>query len=130
MVKIRTNIVIMGTIKVNKKVSKSGYTYFQGLIAANEDYKTKEKLYLSSLINFKDREWREKLDDGDVIDIIASISLSKSTYADKQLDINLFIERVIGVNGVSDNTDNDTSDYDTKDEELAIPDITESDLPF
>ncbi len=85
----------MGVIKVNKKVSKNGYTYFQGLIAANKDYKTKEKLYLSSLINFKDREWREKLDDGDVIDIIASISLSKSTYADKQLDINLFIERVI-----------------------------------
>jgi len=123
-------IKITGTIKIKKEKSKNGYLYFRTLLAVNEDYKTKEKLYLSSLINFKDREWREKLDDGDVIDIIASISLSKSTYADKQLDINLFIERVIGVNGVSDNTDNDTSDYDTKDEELAIPDITESDLPF
>ena len=123
-------IKITGTIKIKKEKSKNGYLYFRTLLAVNEDYKTKEKLYLSSLINFKDREWREKLDDGDVIDIIASISLSKSTYADKQLDINLFIERVIGVNGVSDNTDNDTSDYDPKDEELAIPDITESDLPF
>lgn len=126
-------IKITGTIKVNKKVAKNGYVYFITLLAVNEDYKTKEKLYLNSMVNFKDRGWKDKLDDGDVIDIIASITLSKTTYADKQIDINLLIERVLGVNGrqeLSDEEDDKQNDYDSSDEEPSIPDITESDLPF
>lgn len=126
-------IKITGTIKVKKEKSKKGYVYFRTLLAVNEDYKTKEKLYLNSMVNFKDRGWKDKLDDGDVIDIIASITLSKTTYADKQIDINLLIERVLGVNGrqdLSDEEDDKQNDYDSSDEEPSIPDITESDLPF
>lgn len=126
-------IKITGTIKVKKEKSKKGYVYFRTLLAVNEDYKTKEKLYLNSMVNFKDRGWKDKLDDGDVIDIIASITLSKTTYADKQIDINLLIERVLGVNGrqeLSDEEYDKQNDYDSSDEEPSIPDITESDLPF
>ena len=87
----------MGTIKVNKKVSKNGYPYFQGLIAANKDYKTKEKLYLSSLINFKNRDIKDTIEDGDYVSFVGSLILQKNTFS-KTTDINLFIETVTGIN--------------------------------
>lgn len=87
----------MGVVKVNKKVSKNGYTYFQGLIASNKDYKTKEKLYLSSLINFKDSDIKDTIQDGDYVSFIGSIRLQKNTFTNN-IDINLFIEKVTGIN--------------------------------
>ena len=87
----------MGVIKVNKKVSKNGYTYFQGLIAANKDYKTKEKLYLSSLINFKDSDIKDTIQDGDYVSFVGSLTLQKNPFRNTT-DINLFIETVTGIN--------------------------------
>lgn len=116
---------ITGFIKINKKVSKSNKVYFQTLLAKNKDYKTKEDLYLNVIVNFKQKEMREMINDGDIIEIIGSLSLSKSNYKDKENDIALFVENVIGFNRDDDDEDNPSNNSED-DEEIETVD----ELPF
>ena len=123
-------IKIVGSIKLKKKSTNSGFSYFTTLLATNKDYKTEEKLYLNCIVNFKDKDIRSTLQDDDIIGIEAKISLSKSNYKDKDLDIGVFEEKVLSINGnktmigEDDNYDRDHDDDD-------IPNIKDTnELPF
>ena len=120
---MRYGIKITGSIKVKEILTKTGYKMFSTLLASNSDYKTKDKLYLNSIVNFKEREYREKINDGDIIEIIGSLTLQKNYKDASRVDVNLFVEKVLGIN----NTDNSMFENDESDDYL---DIKEGDLPF
>ena len=123
-------VKIVGSIKLKKKSTNNGFTYFTTLLATNKDYKTEEKLYLNCIVNFKDKDIRSTLQDDDIIGIEAKISLAKSNYKDKELDISLFVEKVLSINGnktMIGEDDNYDRDYDDDD----MPNIKDTnELPF
>ena len=116
-------VKITGSIKVKEILTKTGYKMFSTLLASNNDYKTKDKLYLNSIVNFKEKENMDKINDGDIIEIIGSIRLQKNYRDASKIDINLYVEKVLGINNTisleAENTESD--DY---------LDIKDGDLPF
>ena len=123
-------VKIVGSIKVKKKSTNSGFSYFTTLLATNKDYKTEEKLYLNCIVNFKDKDIRSTLQDDDIIGIEAKISLSKSNYKDKELDIGVFVEKVLSINGNKTMIGEDDN-YDRDYEDDDIPNIKDTnELPF
>lgn len=116
---------ITGSIKVYKKEAYGKKPYFITLLASNEDFKTKEKLRLYSVVIFRQKEYGDMINDGDIIEIIGKLKLSKSTYQGRALDITLFVENVLGING-----NIDQEGYSNENEE-EIEEIMEADeLPF
>lgn len=123
-------VKIVGKIRVKKKSTNNGFAYFTTLLATNKDYKTEEKLYLNCIVNFKDREMKKSIEDDDLIGIEAKISLSKSNYKDKELDISLFVEKVLSING-NRTANGEDDDYDRDYDDDDIPNIKDTDeLPF
>lgn len=120
---------ITGKIKVYKNTSESGYTFFKTILQSNKDYKTKEKLALYSFVIFKQKDIAEMIEDGDTIEIIGNLQLAKSNYKGRDIEINLYVEQVLGFennNKVINNSSNTSyNDYDLDD----TYDINE-DVPF
>lgn len=120
---------ITGKIKVYKNTSESGYTFFKTILQSNKDYKTKEKLVLYSFVIFKQKDIAEMIEDGDTIEIIGNLQLAKSNYKGRDIEINLYVEQVLGFennNKVINNSSNTSyNDYDLDD----TYDINE-DVPF
>lgn len=120
---------ITGKIKVYKNTSESGYTFFKTILQSNKDYKTKEKLVLYSFVIFKQKDIAEMIEDGDTIEIIGNLQLAKSNYKGRDIEINLYVEQVLGFennNKVINNSSNTSyNDYYLDD----TYDINE-DVPF
>lgn len=120
---------ITGKIKVYKNTSESGYTFFKTILQSNKDYKTKEKLALYSFVIFKQKDIAEMIEDGDTIEVIGNLQLAKSNYKGRDIEINLYVEQVLGFennNKVINNSSNTSyNDYDLDD----TYDINE-DVPF
>lgn len=120
---------ITGKIKVYKNTSESGYTFYRTILQSNKDYKTKEKLALYSFVIFKQKDIAEMIEDGDTIEIIGNLQLAKSNYKGRDIEINLYVEQVLGFennNKVINNSSNTSyNDYDLDD----TYDINE-DVPF
>lgn len=120
---------ITGKIKVYKNTSESGYTFFKTILQSNKDYKTKERLVLYSFVLFKQKDIAEMIEDGDTIEIIGNLQLAKSNYKGRDIEINLYVEQVLGFensNKVINNSLNTSyNDYDLDD----TYDINE-DVPF
>lgn len=120
---------VTGKIKVYKNTSESGYTFFKTILQSNKDYKTKEKLVLYSFVIFKQKDIAEMIEDGDTIEIIGNLQLAKSNYKGRDIEINLYVEQVLGFennNKVINNSSNTSyNDYDLDD----TYDINE-DVPF
>ena len=106
---MRYGIKITGTIKLFVKESKSGNTYYQCCLASNNDYRTKQKLSIYSMVRFIDKDVIDSLRDGDIIEIIGRMELSYNSYK-QNTDINLIVEKVLGVNG--GNNVETTDEYD------------------
>lgn len=120
---------ITGKIKVYKNTSESGYTFYRTILQSNKDYKTKERLVLYSLVLFKQKDIAEMIEDGDTIEIIGNLQLAKSNYKGRDIEINLYVEQVLGFennNKVINNSSNTSyNDYGLDD----TYDINE-DVPF
>lgn len=120
---------VTGKIKVYKNTSESGYTFYRTILQSNKDYKTKERLVLYSLVLFKQKDIAEMIEDGDTIEIIGNLQLAKSNYKGRDIEINLYVEQVLGFensNKVINNSSNTSyNDYDLDD----TYDINE-DVPF
>ena len=73
---------------------------------------------------------KKSIEDDDIIGIEAKINLSKSNYKDKELDISLFVEKVLSING-NRMANGEDDDYDRDYEDDDIPNIKDTDeLPF
>lgn len=120
---------ITGKIKVYKNTSQSGYTFFRTILHSNKDYKTKEKLVLYSLVIFKQKDIAEMIDDGDTIEIIGNLQLAKSNFKGRDIEVNLYVEQVLGFED-SNKVINNSPDTSYNDYELDDTYDMNEDLPF
>lgn len=128
---------VVGTIKLNKRMSNSGKPYYTTAIFQGKDYKSGDNLYINGFVSFKDRD--ASFNDGDIIRIKGMINLAKSNYlvnrkGEAGVDLSLFVQEIGGVAQVNPSYEAEYEyDYEDKDntsEEEGVSIMSEGDLPF